>query len=157
INTVAGIQQLNATMQSMTAQFTAMQVLQGAALVGRDVLIESDRLVLDAEGFGRGAIDLAGSVDNVRIEILNAAGTVVDTLSAGSLPAGRHEFAWDSSAYNGSGDLRFRVVATRAGKTVESAGLVRSTVASVGSENGIMKIQLVGRDPVAYADLKAIL
>ena len=157
INTVAGIQQLNGTMQSMTAQFTAMQVLQGAALVGRDVLTASDRLVLDAQNMGRGALDLAGAVDNVKIEILNGAGTVVDTLSAGSLPAGRHEFSWDGSNYTGTGDLNFRVIATRAGKTVEATGLVRSTVASVGSENGIMKIQLVGREPVAYADLKAIL
>ena len=157
INTVSGIQQLNTTMQGMTAQFTAMQVLQGAALVGRDVLTESDKLVLDDEGIGRGALDLAGPVDNVKVEILNAAGTVVDTLSAGSLPAGRHDFAWDSKDYAGTGDLKFRIVATRAGKEVEATGLVRSTVSSVGSENGIMKIQLVGRDPVAYADLKAIL
>jgi flagellar basal-body rod modification protein FlgD len=156
INTVSGIQQLNSTMQSMTAQFSTMQVLQGAALVGRDVYIESDKLVVQ-EGVARGAIELSGATDNVKIEILNGSGQIIDTLAAGSLPAGRHEFAWDASAYAGTTQPSFRVVATRAGNAIETTGLVRSTVESVGSEDGVMQIRLAGRDPVSYADIKSIL
>ncbi|QKO23697.1 flagellar hook assembly protein FlgD [Rhodoferax sp. BAB1] len=156
INTVSGIQQLNSTMQSMTAQFSTMQVLQGAALVGRDVFIESDQLVVQ-DGVARGAIELSGATDNVKIEILNGSGQIIDTLSAGSLPAGRHEFAWDASAYAGTTEPSFRIVATRAGNAIETTGLARSTVESVGSEDGVMQIRLFGRDPVSYADIKSIL
>ncbi|MFM8767622.1 MAG: flagellar hook assembly protein FlgD, partial [Rubrivivax sp.] len=42
INTVSGIQQLNETIKGMATQFGAMQVLQGAAMVGRDVLTEGN-------------------------------------------------------------------------------------------------------------------
>jgi len=156
INTVSGIQQLNTTMQSMTAQFSTMQVLQGAALVGRDVFIESDKLVVQG-GVARGAIDLKGATDNVKIEILNGSGQLIDTLTAGSLPAGRHEFAWDASTYAGTTNPSFRVVATRAGSAIEATSLARSTVESVGSESGVMQIRLAGRDPVSYADIKSIL
>ncbi len=37
INTVTGIQQVNETLKSLGAQFTAMQVLQGSSMVGHDV------------------------------------------------------------------------------------------------------------------------
>jgi len=156
INTVNGIQELNTTMKSMAAQFTSMQVLQGAALVGHDVLIGGSQLVLQ-DGVGRGAIDLEGNADNVRVEILNKSGQIIDTLAAGSLEAGRHDFAWDASAYPGVSDVNVRVVATRAGKPIEATPLVRNTVVSVGSENGTMQVRLFGRDPIAYSDIRAIL
>jgi len=156
INTVNGIQELNTTMKSMAAQFSAMQVLQGASLVGHDVLIAGNSLVAQ-DGVARGAIDLEGQADNVRIEILAPSGTLIDTLSAGSLPAGRHEFAWDASAYTGSGTPTYRIVATRAGQNITATPLARNTVVSVGSEDGVMQVQLQGRSPIAYSDIKAIL
>ncbi len=156
INTVNGIQELNTTMKSMAAQFTSMQVLQGASLVGRDVLIEGNELVAQS-GIARGAIDLEGNADNVRIEILNSSNQVIDTLSAGSLDAGRHEFSWDASTYSGAVNPTYRIVATRAGQTIAATPLVRNTVLSVGSEDGVMQIRLPDRDPLAYSDIKSVL
>jgi flagellar basal-body rod modification protein FlgD len=156
INTVNGIQELNTTLKSMATQFSAMQVLQGAALVGHDALIEGNTLVAQ-NGVASGAIDLDGNADSVRIEILAPSGAVIDTLSAGSLNAGRHEFAWDATQYTGTGTPTYRIVATRAGQNITATPMVRNTVTSVGSENGIMQVQLQGRDPVAYSDIKAIL
>lgn len=156
INTVNGIQELNATMKSMAAQFTALQVLQGASMVGHDVLIGGNTLI-PQNGVARGAIDLDGAADNVKIEILDSSGQVVDTLAAGSLPAGRHEFAWDASEYTGSTAPTYRIVATRAGQNIGATPLVRGTVVSVGSKDGAMQIELVGRPPVNYSDIRAIL
>lgn len=156
INTVNGIQELNSTIKSMAAQFTSMQVLQGASLVGRDVLVGDNTLVAQ-NGVARGAIELEGQADSVKIEILNGSGAVIDTLSAGSLPAGRHDFAWDASAYSGSSNPTYRIVATRAGQTIEATPLARNTVVSVGSDQGVMQVQLQGRAPIAYSDIKSIL
>ena len=44
INTVTGIQQVNETLKSMATQFSGMQVLQGANMVGHDVMVESNTL-----------------------------------------------------------------------------------------------------------------
>src|SRR5512147_2674404 len=44
INTVSGIEKLNETISGMLGQFTQMQSLQSASLVGRNVLVQGDTL-----------------------------------------------------------------------------------------------------------------
>jgi flagellar basal-body rod modification protein FlgD len=152
INTVSGIQQLNETMKSMAAQFTAMQELQGTAMIGHDVLVQSHTLSVDA-GKAKGSVDLSGSADNVSVEILSPGGQHVDTINLGAMTAGRHAFEWDASSYTGTGNPTFKVTATSAGKSVATTALARDTVVSIGSTG----IDLKGRDPVAYAAILAIL
>ena len=156
INTVTGIQQLNQTLKSMSDQFAAVQVLQGASMVGRDVLINS-AVLTPSNGVAKGAIDLADAADSVKIEILTPGGQVIDTLNLGALTAGRHTFDWNAASYQGTGDPSYRVVATRAGQSVGTTALALDRVVSVGSDNGAMSLQLQGRAAVAYSAVKAIL
>jgi len=156
INTVTGIQQVNETLKSMAAQFTSLQVLQGASMVGHNVLVESNTLTRNA-GVASGAIDLTGKADAVKVEILSPGGQVLDTLNLGALDAGRHSFDWDASSYPGTGEPSFKVTATLGGEAVTSTALARDTVTSVGSDNGAMTVQLQGRAAVAYSSVKAIL
>src|SRR3954465_3385974 len=44
INTVTGIDKLNSTVATMTGQFAQLQALQGAALVGHDVVVPGNKL-----------------------------------------------------------------------------------------------------------------
>lgn len=152
INTVSGIEQLNETMKSMGAQLSALQALQGTAMIGHDVLVKSNTLSIDG-GKAKGSVDLGGKADNVKVEILSPAGQVLETLNLGSMTEGRHAFEWDASGYSGTGNPTFKVTATSAGKAVVTTALARDTVVSIGS-NGI---ELKGRDPVFYGDIQAIL
>src|SRR5215216_2577416 len=43
INTVTGIDKLNATVQGLSGQFMQLQALQGASLVGHDVIVAGSR------------------------------------------------------------------------------------------------------------------
>jgi len=156
INTVTGIQQVNETLKSMAAQFTSLQVLQGASMVGHNVLVESNTLTRNA-GVASGALDLDGKADAVKVEILSPGGQVLDTLNLGALGAGRHSFDWDASGYQGTGEPSFKVTATLGGQAVTNTALARDTVTSVGSDNGAMTVQLQGRAAVAYSSVKAIL
>jgi flagellar basal-body rod modification protein FlgD len=156
INTVTGIQQVNETLKSMAAQFTSLQVLQGASMVGHNVLVESNTLTRSA-GVASGAIDLTGKADAVKVEIMSPGGQVLDTLNLGALDAGRHSFDWDASSYQGTGEPSFKVTATLGGQAVTNTALARDTVTSVGSDNGAMTVQLQGRAAVAYSSVKAIL
>jgi len=156
INTVTGIQQVNATLKSMAEQFAGMQVLQGSSMVGQNVLIEGNTLSR-SNGVASGAIDLGGQADNVKVEILSPGGQVLDTLNLGAKSAGRHTFDWDASAYTGTGEPSYRVTATQGGNAISTTALVRDTVTSVSSENGVMTVQLQGRGAVAYSNVKAIL
>ena len=156
INTVTGIQQVNETLKSMAQQFTSLQVLQGASMVGHGVLIESNTLTRSG-GVASGAVDLDAKADAVKVEILSPGGQLLDTLNLGALAAGRHSFDWNSSTYKGTGEPSFRITATLGGQPVASSALARDTVTSVGSDNGGMSLQLQGRSAVAYSSIKAIL
>jgi flagellar basal-body rod modification protein FlgD len=156
INTVTGIQQVNETLKSMATQFSSLQVLQGTSMVGHDVMVDSNTLTRNA-GVAGGAIDLGGKADTVKVDILSPGGQVLDTFNLGALDAGRHSFDWDASSYQGTGEPSYRVTATLAGQPVSSTSLARDTVVSVGSDNGVMTVQLQGRAAVAYDRIKAIL
>ena len=43
-STVSGIEKLNTTVAGLNSQFVQMQALQGASLVGRDVILPGDKL-----------------------------------------------------------------------------------------------------------------
>jgi flagellar basal-body rod modification protein FlgD len=152
INTVSGIQQLNETMKSMASQFTAMQELQGTAMIGHDVLVESNTLTV-ADGKAKGSVDLSGNAEKVTVEIRSPGGDLLETMNLGAMTAGRHAFEWDASSYNGTGNPTFKVTATSGNKTVANTALARDSVVAIGNKG----VELKGREPVAYGAILAIL
>ena len=156
INTVSGIQTLNQSVKSLTSQFTSMQMLQGTQMVGRDVLVQSNTLSVE-NGQAKGAIDLSGRSDAVTLNIQTAGGQTIDSINLGAMEAGRHEFSWDASSYPGNSKPNFTVASTLSGQEVSNTTFARDTVASVGLDNGSMTVQLQGRSPVSYSDIRAIL
>src|SRR5437870_11144228 len=48
INTVTGIDKLNTTVAGLSSQFMQMQAMQGASLVGHDVIVAGNKLDIDA-------------------------------------------------------------------------------------------------------------
>ena len=57
INTVSGIQELNATLKGMADQMSATQSLQGATLIGREALVEGAELAYEGKA-AKGAMSL---------------------------------------------------------------------------------------------------
>ena len=156
INTVTGIQQVNDTLKNMAEQFTAMQALQGANMVGHNVLLEGNSLT-PIDGVAVGAVDLGGRAESVKIDVLSPGGQLIETINAGALDAGRHYFNWDASHYTGGGTPTFNVTATLGGKAIAATPLTSDRVLSVGVDNGAMTVQLQGRGATAYSSVKAIL
>ena len=157
INTVNGIQQLNKTLTNMASQFTAMQVLQGTSLVGHNVLTNGSTLTPDAStGVAGGAFDLDGKADNVKVDIVGPAGQVLDSVNMGALPPGRQAFAWNAAGYQGGGTVSFKISATLGGKPVAVTPFTQDRVASVGTVNGALSIQLQSGKSVSYTDIAAI-
>jgi len=154
INTVNGIQQLNKTVAGLNTQFAQLQALQGASLVGRDVLVAGDTLRMD-EGTGNAAFELAGPADRVKVEVLDGAGRVVDTLELGAESAGRRSFAWDSDKAQPDASYRFRVTATQGAAAVAAAPLMRDRVQAVGIDGDQLTLELLQSGPVPYSQVKA--
>ena len=156
INTVSGITQLNETMKSMSSQFSAMQVLQGASMVGREVLTEGNTLTVNA-GVGKAAIELTGIASKVTVQVLGSSGQVLDTLNLGPQTAGRHNFEWDASSYTGTANPTYKVTALQGATAVSSTSLMRSPVESVSTDAGALSLTLKSGKTVAYDAIKAIL
>ena len=156
INTVTGIQQLNQTMKSMADQFNALQVMQGTALIGRNVLTEGSGLsVSDKTGKGGFALDAAAT--GVKVEVLTAGGQVVDTIDLGARSAGRHTFDWDASKYAGSTEsLQFRVTAANGTTPISATALSLSKVTSAGAEDGQLRLSLANGKSINYSQIKAL-
>ena len=158
INTVTGIQQLNETVKGLAGQFTAQQLMQGSAMVGRHVLVEGNSLALDSETHqAAGAFDLAGSAASVKVQVLDRAGKEVGTVELGALPAGRYNFAWDASQYQGDSALRFMVLAANGDAAVASTALTVDNIIAVSMDNGSLQMQLSRGGMTTQSGIKAIL
>lgn len=97
INTVQGIDRLNAAMQRMLEGSQAGSTSELAAMVGRRVLVEGDALALPADGPARAGFELAEPASGLQLEVLDRSGVVVDTRRLQNLPAGLQTFEWDGN------------------------------------------------------------
>lgn len=158
INTVTGIQQLNDTVKGLAGQFAAQQLMQGSAMVGRKVLVEGNSLALDGEtNKATGAFDLAGSAASVKVQVLDPTGKEVGTVDMGALPAGRYNFAWNASQYQGDSALRFKVLAANGEAAVGSTPLSVDNIVAVSMDNGSLQMQLSRGGMTTQSGIKAIL
>jgi flagellar basal-body rod modification protein FlgD len=156
INTVSGIQQLNETMKSMSSQFNAMQVLQGASLVGKGVLVESNTLTVQS-GVAAGAVDLSNRADKVTVKVMSPGGQLLETIELGAQDAGLHGFQWDASKFEGPGSPTFKVESSLKGVNVPTTSLALDTVMAVSTTGGNLSLELAGRKAIAYSDIRSIL
>jgi flagellar basal-body rod modification protein FlgD len=154
INTVAGIDKLNQTVQGLTAQFVQMQALQGASLVGRDVIVPGNQLSI-ANGVGQGGFELAAPADAVKVDVLAASGQVVDTLALGAQASGLHSFDWPAGTATDASGLRFRITATSGAAAVGSAALMRDRIDAVATGGDSLTLELARSGQQPYASIKA--
>lgn len=154
INTVTGITKLNETMSNMVSQLLSTQILQGASLVGHQALISGNTLEVK-QGVAAGAVELDGTADKVNVEIRTAGGQLIDSFDMGTQTAGRHEFTWDASGYNGTA-VNMVVTATNGGKTVAAKPLAMQTVQSISNDAGVLKLNMANGNSVRYDAVSAI-
>jgi flagellar basal-body rod modification protein FlgD len=156
INTVTGIQQLNQTMAGMATQFNSLQVMQGTALIGRNVLTEGSTLAV-ADKTGKAGFEIASPATSVKVDVLNASGQVVESIDLGAKAAGRHTFEWDASKYTGSTEgMQFRVTAANGSASIPSTGLALSKVTAAGAEDGQLVLTLANGKTINYSQIKAL-
>ena len=156
INTVTGIDKLNSTVQGLSTQFMQLQAVQGASLVGRDVIVAGNRLSVDAEaGIGQGGFELDNAADAVKVEILGPSGAVVQTLNLGAESAGVHSFNWPSGTATSGSGLTFRVTATASGVATKVTPLMRDRVDAISTTGTSFNLELESSGTVPYSAVKA--
>jgi len=154
INTVNGIEKLNTTVLGLSSQFTNLQALQSVSLVGRDITVQGNRMWVE-DGQGVGGFELSGAADRVKVEVLSAAGVVLDTLELGAQGSGNHAFDWTPRAGVDTDGARFRVTATTGTTAVASTALMRDRIDSVSTTGGQLTLETRLSGPIAYDVVKA--
>jgi flagellar basal-body rod modification protein FlgD len=143
--TVTGIQEMQGAFTQLSDAMRSSQVLDGASMVGREVLVPSDEITLHAEGSVRGTIEVPEGITSLQVNIRDSAGALVRRMT---LPtdSGVQDFTWDGLADDGTraaaGDYEIEAIASADGLsgslemlfssrvnsvTIDSAGLVLNT------------------------------
>src|SRR5262249_32171637 len=108
-STASGVQALNTTLNSSSG-------LQAASLVGHNVAVPGNTLVLGQSGTATGAVRLSAAATDVVVHVQNSQGQVVANIDLGAQPAGSQSFTWNGQGGGGkalaAGTYSFSVTAT---------------------------------------------
>lgn len=156
ISTVTGIDKLNDTVKSLSSQMLSSQMLQGAGLVGRSVLLEGNQLNFDATGTATGGFELTSAADSVKVEVLSPSGRVLDTIDMGAASAGRSGFEWKAPDGTSTDGLTFRVSAKSGSTDLSVTRLTADLVRAVSTKGDSLQLELTSGGSIPYAQAKAI-
>lgn len=146
LSTVTGINKVNATLESLRSDVANTQSATAISMIGKGVLVEGKGITLstttDEDGKSTSSsvfgIELASDSQAVAIEIKNAAGKTVRTMSMTNAEAGTYPITWDGlmddkATTAPAGNYTFTVSATTAGSKLTATPLQLAAVASVST------------------------
>ncbi|WP_338507912.1 flagellar hook assembly protein FlgD [Pseudomonas poae] len=162
-SSLEGINNLNDSVKSISTNVTSSQALQASSLVGRSVITQTDRTLVDTSKSMTGSVNVQASVGNVSIKITDKDGNTVRTLDMGAQTAGSQSFIWDGKNDKGevatSGTYTFTATTKNdAGDSVALATSLPATVTSVtlSQTGGEMLLNLAGGSSIKQSQIQTI-
>ena len=159
LSTVTGIEKLNASMNTMSANMTASQTLQAASMIGHGVITPGNSLPLSG-GKAVYALELPSNVDSLKVTVKDASGKVVRNLDLGAQTSGTKNLTWDGKSDTGAAlpddTYTYEVSGTAAGKKMDVTALCFGMVNSVSSGAGGIKLSVSGLGQISMADVRQI-
>lgn len=158
---VSGIQDMQGSIESLASSLRSNQVLNGAALVGREVLCAASDTTIVAGETVRGQIDVPEGTSNLTIVVKDAQGQAVRTMTA-TPGAGVNSFEWDGLTSDGdvapSGTYQIEAVANIGGSSYSLETLLTTRVASVSIDSLGTNLTLnTGIGTVSLADVRRVM
>src|SRR5262245_61733142 len=133
-STVTGIQNMQTSMEDLASSLRSTQVLNGASLVGHDVLAPATTDTIEAGQSVKGAVEAPDGTSQILVTVKDGSGALVRAFTAPA-GSGMNEFNWDGKDNLGNpvpaGQYKFEVNANVAGKAEALDPLLMSKVASV--------------------------
>jgi flagellar basal-body rod modification protein FlgD len=159
---VEGIEKMNTSMDSMLSGYQSSQALQASSLVGRKVIVPTDKAVIDTSETFKASLALPTSSSNVYVNVYDSAGTTLNRINLGQQEAGNVSFMWDGKDSSGNlmppGTYRFEAQASYGD---ESQGLQTSLPANVdsvslGQNGGELTLNLAGLGSIGLSQVQVI-
>jgi flagellar basal-body rod modification protein FlgD len=150
------LQNISQGLDTLNTNFTGTTLGQAASLLGRTVRSSAAQIAFDGTSSVALPFTLDADVPGVRIQVLDAQGNVVNSLSTGPLSAGARLATWNGLDDRGNamtpGTYRYRVsVPTGA----SSAFAVEGVVAGISNQNGQLLFR-VGDQVFGQSDIVSI-
>jgi len=161
-STVSGIEKLNKTFTNLAASLSSSQALQASQLVGRAVLIPGGEIEFDPEVGLDTAVSLPAEVPDLVVNLYNASGELVRSMSMGQQGPGLVDVSWDGLDDAGeplaAGRYRLEATGTADGKSqqFETLGQWQVEGVSIGSDGGEPLLQLQGGAVITIGDVREI-
>jgi flagellar basal-body rod modification protein FlgD len=138
INTVTGISQLNTSLASLSTQINAGQTSSSAILLGQSVLAPGSGITVTSGKSNEFGVQLGAAVSDMKINVVNSAGQVVNTLDLGAQSAGTVPVSWTpvDSAGNALPAGNYTISATG---TLATGGAATGTTLTPGTVESIVQ------------------
>ncbi len=159
---VEGIGKLNTSMDSMVSGYQSSQALQASSLVGRKVIIPTDKAVVDTSETFKASLVLPAASSNVYVNVYDSAGSTVNRVNLGQQAAGNVSFMWDGKDASGNtlppGTYKFEAQATYGGETKGLYTMLPANVDSVtlGQNGGELMLNLAGLGSIGLSKVQVI-
>jgi len=160
---VTGIDDLKKSVDAMAGSFRSNQALQASSLVGRWVMVSSDKGHLWPDAGMAGAVEVPSSATQVLVSIKDSSGQVIKQIDLGRQEKGTVDFHWDGLDHNGQayapGDYAIEATAVIGGEYEEIATNTVVPVDSVimGKAGTDLTVNAVGFGKIKLSDVKQIM
>jgi len=157
---VEGLQKLDERFAALLLQQQSAQSLQAASLVGKEVLLDADKVFVDTGKSFKGNVQLPISSEKVQVGIYDEKGNLVRSMDLGQKKAGGVPFEWDGKDDDGktvpAGNYRFSAKARYEDGERELYTLLPVKVDGVRMAGGNVYLELVGLGSVPLSSVQGI-
>lgn len=161
-SSLEGITSLNDSVTAISGTFKSSQALQASSLVGRSVIVQTDKSVVDTTKSFTGSVSVPQSVSNLSIKITDKDGKTIKTIELGEQSAGKADFVWDGKNEAGEvvdpGTYTFAASSKIDGTATALTTYLPATVSSVtlSQTGGEMMLNLAGLGTIALSKVQTI-
>ncbi|MFI7837187.1 MULTISPECIES: flagellar hook assembly protein FlgD [Pseudomonas] len=161
-SSLESMQSLNDSVTSIAAGLQSSQALQASSLVGRNVIVETNKALVDTSKEMKGTVNLTSSSTATSVGIYDKDDKLVRTIDLGTQKAGKIDFTWNGLNDDGeavaAGAYTFKATASIDGKATTMTTNLPASVTSVtmGTNGSEMTLNLAGLGSVALSKIQSI-
>jgi flagellar basal-body rod modification protein FlgD len=159
---VSGIQEMQGSIESLAASLRSTQTLNGATMVGREVLAPTDTVNFTQGVAVNGELDVPEGATSIEVRITDSNGDLVRSMNV-PVTDGMAAFSWDGLRNNGaaatSGTYDIEAIA-KVGTSSESLNVLlsgRVSSVSIAPNGAGLTLNTTALGSVAMADVRRVM
>lgn len=157
-----GVTKMQQSLEQLASSLQSNQALQASSLVGRKVMVNSDKFNLGSDGDVKAGIEMSAGLSNLTASVYSETGELLKTIPLGQPEPGFFQFGWDGTGQNNqrlaAGKYKIEVRGTYSGQEVSLKTYTSAQVDSVSlGQNGEgLKLNVAGVGAVGLEQVKQI-